>query len=442
MQFTQIGKRGILALCAAGMLLLAACSPNTTQSGESSTPSQGESTTSQGTVVDRPAPLTDADFLSVEESRLVNRNGETVRLRGVNLGGWLIQENWMCPIEGADGEWANLDTIEILESRGFTDEQIQTLFNTYQENWITEYDLDIIAGTSCNVVRVPFWYRNFMLDTEGTWISENLDENPGFQRLDWLIEECGERGIYVILDMHGAPGGQSLNHCCGTLGENRLYTDETCQQTMETLWRTIAARYKGNPTVAAYDVMNEPQNNGGFEEHPKYMDSWDPATWATYNAVYARMVAAIREVDPDHVISLEGIWRVENLPDPADYGWTNMLYQVHLYDETDAFRNIARQTLRTVSKWKVAGYVGEFSNVDGIAICEELGLNWTTWSYKGGTGDWGNWFWIWGRPRAVDPANDTYEEILEKWGEPLRSEGTFFLNTELLEAIEEGIAGG
>ena len=433
MQVRSTWKRGVLAICAAGLLLLSACASDPAGSQEESAPSQGP-------VASRPAHITDEDFLSVEESRLVNRNGETVRLRGVNLGGWLIQENWMCPIVGEDGEWANLDTIEVFESRGFTAEQIQTLFDTYQDNWITEYDLDLIAETGCNVVRVPFWYRNFMTDDTGTWISENPDENPGFLRLDWLIEACGERGMYVILDLHGAPGGQSLNHCCGTLGENRLYTDETCQLATESLWRAIAARYKDSPVVAAYDVLNEPQNNGGFEDHPNYVDSWDPAAWDSYNAVYARLVAAIREVDPAHVISLQGIWRAENLPDPADYGWTNMLYQVHLYDETDAFRDIARQTLRTVSDWKVAGYVGEFSNLDGIAICEELGLSWTTWSYKGGTGNWGNWFWVWGSPAAVDPYTDTYEQILEKWGNPLRTKGHFQENTELIRLVREQIA--
>ncbi len=429
MRLQHAFRAALLTVCTASLLLLGACADNTAELLGSDEP-----------VAPRPVQITQEDFLSVEKSYLTNQRGEIVRLRGVNLGGWLLQENWMCPIEGKDGEWANLDTIEVFESRGFTAEQIQTLFDTYQDNWLTEYDLDIIAETGANVVRVPFWYRNFMLDTEGTWIAENPDENPGFQRLDWLIEECGERGIYVILDMHGAPGGQSLNHCCGTLGENRLYTDETCQQTMKTLWQAIAGRYRGNPTVAAYDVMNEPQNNGGFEEHPNYVDSWDPAAWDAYNSIYIQMVAAIREVDPDHVISLEGIWRMQNLPDPDDHGWTNMLYQVHLYDETDTFRDAAQQTAQQASKWGVAGYVGEFSNTDGIEICEDWGLSWTTWSYKGGTGDWGNWFWVWGSPDAVDPFEDSYEEILQKWGEPLQTEKHFKRNSGLINLVKEQVA--
>ncbi|MBP3686523.1 MAG: cellulase family glycosylhydrolase [Clostridia bacterium] len=180
--------------------------------------------------------ITSRDFLSVEDGELVNREGERVVLRGVNLGSWLLQECWMSPVVGVDGEWGNLDTIEAFEKNGLTQEQIQTLFETYQENWITEYDLDLIAESGANCVRVPFWYRNFMTDEEGTWIAEDPDQNPGFEKLDWVIREAGERGMYVILDLHGCPGGQSMNHCCGTVGRNDLYTSETCRATMKLLW--------------------------------------------------------------------------------------------------------------------------------------------------------------------------------------------------------------
>ena len=177
--------------------------------------------------------------LRVEDGKIVDHNGKEVILRGVNLGGWLLQESWMCPVNGEDRAWANLDTLKLLESR-FSGEEVQALLDTYQDNWITEEDIKEIAGMGCNVVRVPFWYRNFMRDEEGTWICEDPEENPGFRRLDWVIGQAEENGMYVILDMHGCPGGQSMDHCCGTLCENRLYTDEQCQETMEKLWVAIA----------------------------------------------------------------------------------------------------------------------------------------------------------------------------------------------------------
>lgn len=400
------------------------------------------------TLGDKPAPkpalgerspsITDRDFLSVNGSSLVNRDGERVVLKGVNLGGWLIQECWMCPVVGADGEWGNLDTIEAFEQNGYSDEQIQRLFDTYQDNWITEGDLDIIAESGANCVRVPFWYRNFMTDENGSWIDDDLDKNPGFKRLDWIVEQAGARGLYIILDMHGCPGGQSMNHCCGTVGRNGLYSSESCRAAMKKLWQAIAERYKDEPAVAAYDIMNEPQNNGGFEDKPNFTDPWDSKSWAMTNEVYREMVAAVREVDPDHVISLEGIWRITNLPDPSTEGWTNMLYQVHLYDDTAQFKTLAKDVADYAERRGVAVLVGEFSNMQGIEICDEHGISWTTWTYKGGKGANGSWFWYYGSPTPVVPKVDDFDTAIEKWGAAIRTEN-FFRSSAVMGAVERAL---
>lgn len=359
-------------------------------------------------------------FLTVQEGKIVDGKGNEVLLRGVNLGGWLIQESWMCPVNGRDRQWANLDTLKLLESR-FTEEQVQTILNTYQENWITEEDIRIISEKGCNAVRVPFWYRNFMKDEQGNWIAENFDENPGFQKLDWVIEMAGKYGMYVILDMHGCPGGQSMDHCCGTLGENRLYTDETCQDTMEKLWIAIAERYRDNPVVAAYDIMNEPQNNGGYEGENSY-DPWGRNSWEMSNRIYDRMIKAVRKVDQNHMITVEGIWRVSNLPNPKVMGWTNMVYQLHLYDDDEGFRKWAGGLAKTAVNYDVAAYVGEFQNMNGLEICNENHISWTTWTYKGANQNVGSFFWYYGEPEIADCGIDSYEEILRKWGEPIRTE--------------------
>lgn len=380
--------------------------------------------------------LDEGDFLSVSEGKLVNARGEAVVLRGVNLGSWLLQECWMSPVVGADGEWGNLDTIMAFSENGLTEEQIQMLFDTYQDHWITEYDLDIIQESGANCVRVPFWYRNFMTDEAGTWIEENPDENPGFRRLDWVVRESGKRGMYVILDMHGCPGGQSMNHCCGTVGRKDLYTSDVCRATMKKLWLAIAERYRDNPVVAAYDLMNEPQNNGGFEDREHYVSAWSPAAWKETNDLYCEMVAAVREVDAKHVISVEGIWRIGNLPTPKSVGWTNMLYQVHLYDSTAGFEENCAAIAEYARQHGVAVYVGEFSNMDGIAICEKNGVSWTSWSYKGGKGSLGDWFWYAASPTPVDPRSATFEEALELWGESLLTENGFVRNERVLSFVQ------
>ena len=105
-----------------------------------------------------------------------------------------------------------------------------------------------------------------------------------------------------------------MDHSCGTLCENRLYTDEGCQAAMEELWVAIAERYKDNPIVAAYDIMNKPQNNSDYEGE----NSYDP--WQLSNQIYDRMIKVIREVDDRHIITVEGIWKVSNLPKPVTKG--------------------------------------------------------------------------------------------------------------------------
>lgn len=365
--------------------------------------------------------IEEKDFLHVENGSLVTEDGQKILLQGVNLGGWLLQESWMCPVNGENRKWANLDTLEVLESR-FGVEKTAKLLETYQDNWITEWDIENIADMGCNVIRVPFWYRNFMKDTQGTWITENMDENPGFQRLDWVIEQAGKNGMYVILDMHGCPGGQSMDHCCGTLCQNDLYTDVNCQNTMELLWTVIAARYKDNPVVAAYDIMNEPQNNSGYEGEHSY-DPWQAESWAMSNAIYDRMIKAIRAIDTRHVITVEGIWRVSNLPDPATVGWENVMYQTHLYDNDEEFAKQAQAMADTMAKYGVAGYVGEFQNLNGIEMCQGRNINWTTWTYKGTDSNVGTFFWYFGEDVwDADIQNDSYEMILAKWGEVLQTQ--------------------
>lgn len=393
------------------------------------------------------AALTDADFLSVNAAgQVVNTAGEVVKLRGVNLGNWLIQETWMAPIEQgngvADQEWGMLNTLDTLEER-FGFETAHEIVTTYQQNYITEYDLDIIAATGSSVVRVPFWYRNFYKDTKGTWINQepdgsvNLDENTGFQMLDWVIEECGKRGLYVILDMHGAPGGQSTDHCCGTPYTMDLYTSEECQASMQKLWEEIARRYQGNPTVAVYDIMNEPMNNTHTPDRWQAFDGEIGAVTGSEEGkqavfeVYDRMYKAIRAIDPDHIVSMEGIWRLEALPDPREVGWTNVMYQCHFYDDLDKFKSLVAYSDELCEEYGVALLIGEFHTGDGgddrLDYMNQLGVHWTTWTYKTANGTVSD-AWHWYKHENIPQVNlftDSAETMLQKWGTVLQTQNGF-----------------
>lgn len=375
-----------------------------------------------------------SDYLTVSGGYLKDTSGNIVALRGVNAGGWLLQESWMCPVNGADRAWANLDTINAMKKRGFTDAQIQNSFNTYQNNWFTTTDLDNLKSMNVNLVRVPFWYRNFMSDEAGTWITGNdLNSNPGIQKLDWLISECGKRGIYVILDCHGAPGGQSMDHSTGTLMKNELYDSTKNRQIMADMWTKIASRYKGNPVVAAYDIMNEPQNNGGYSGANSWAPGSNDALTRTYS-VYDQMYKAIRAVDPGHVITMEAIWSRNCLPDPATYGWKNLMYQMHVYDTSkDMIDQRVSDLQYYQSQYGVAAYAGEFNSDPNeeyaMTKFNNAGISWSTWAYKGSKQSAGNnWFLYYGNLPYADSTVDSYDTILSKWGTQLKT-NNFSTNT-------------
>lgn len=356
-------------------------------------------------------------LLRVKNGELTDTTGRTVILHGVNLGGWLIQESWMCPVNGSE---CNLESWNLLEDR-FGAEKAAALFESYADNYICEDDIKKIAELGCNCVRLPFWYRNFMRE-DGHFLSENPDEILGFRVIDRLLEWCGEYGIYVILDLHGAPGGQSTNHCCGSIGRCELYTSEDAQNATIRLWTAIARRYKDSPVIAAYDLLNEPMNNDG--DAPSAGS--DEAIRLT-NEMYDRLYRAIRAVDPAHVISVEGIWSTDCLPDPADYGWENMLYQLHLYDTSKIMIDYRVAELKKVrNRYGVAVYVGEFNNGDENqeyaykAYCK-AGISRTMWTYKVGRGNLGNWGLYSMNAKAPDLAADSYESILKYWGDSLQT---------------------
>jgi len=389
------------------------------------------------------------DALNVDaEGYLRNQKGQEVVLRGVNLGGWMLQESWMCPVIGIDRAWANLDTIMSMESRGWSAIEIQELFDTYQDNWITTDDFDFLKTQGVNSIRIPFWYRNFMLDEHGSWINGDNGsaadtQNPGFMRLDWAITQAKKRGIYVILDLHGAPGGQSMDHCSGTIGRNELYTNPAYEQITTDLWRALAGRYKDEAAVAAYDLLNEPQNNGGTSGP----NAWQPdSVRAVHETVriYDRLYREIRSVDPNTIVIMEGIWSM-NLPNPKyvhngplnpeerysgkTTAWENVMYSMHLYDsDTKMINSRVNELTSARAKWGVAVHIGEFNNDSqgnqnyAYNKYNTGKISWNMWTYKIAGASMGNWsLYQAGRKANADPNTDSLDVMKQKWGATLRT---------------------
>ena len=368
--------------------------------------------------------FTEEDFLKTDGQSIVNRRGEKIRLKGVNLGAWLIWEDWLCPYEEASD---HAEVFDILTER-FGVEGAYSLMNTYMDNWITEYDLDQIKNMGFNCVRVPFWFRNFYYDDNGTKI---LDENGewDFSRLDWVVNECSERELYVILDMHGAVGYQSDAPHNGKADSCGLYDKteqgERYRELTDELWTAIATRFKGNPAVAMYDLLNEPMCD---------VDAGEITRRINNEYIYSRLYDTVRAADPDHIITLECIWTAIALPQAFLKGWDNVVYQVHFYNNSNFIFNFFALMTKLVY-FDVPMFMGEFfphqqtTWENCFTFMDKIDYSWCLWTYKA-TGHmmWESDWCLRGSKDGFHRAKvktDSFEEIQRKWGECIRTENGF-----------------
>jgi endoglucanase len=254
-------------------------------------------------------------FLHTSRQDIVNEKGEKVFLKGVGLGNWLLPEGYMWKF-GAAGDRPR--KIEKVISDLIGEERAKDFWKEFRENYITENDIKKIAELGFNSVRPALNSRVFMTEEENPVFLED-----GFKLIDSLVTWCNKYGIYVILDMHGAPGGQTganIDDSPNDLPE--LFIEQKYQDQLVSLWLKLVERYKENPTIAAYDLLNEPLpvNTGSAD---KYKHLLIP--------VYKRLINEIRKIDKKHMFTLEGYdWSNDWLlfDKPLD---NNIFYQFHYY---------------------------------------------------------------------------------------------------------------
>lgn len=345
------------------------------------------------------------DFLKVNGTQIRKQKGtgDIVYLRGTNAGGWLVQEDWMNPTNASDQK-----TMMTTLANRFGASKRDELVSTYENNYWTTQDFDNCAEMGMSVIRLPFTYMN-LCDDNG-----NLKSNA-FDRLDWFVQNCSQRGMYVILDMHGAFGSQNGMDHSGEINDGKqLYYNQSNKDKTLNLWKKIAEHFKGNPAVAAYDILNEP----GIKAAATYSLHWD-----FYNEIYN----TIRSKDSNHIIIMESCWDADNLPRPSQYGWTNVAYEYHYYpwsaqNSSDAQKSYFSGKVSDIANhnYGVPTFVGEFTCFEqaegwkaAMSTFNGQGWHWTTWSYKvTGNSSWGIYNH---NPEKVDIYNDSADTIKNKW---------------------------
>ena len=202
-------------------------------------------------------------FLKADNKRIVNEKGENVILRGIGLGGWMVQEGYMLHLNNEGQQHKIRERIELLIGK----EQTQEFYTAWLSNHTTKSDIDSLHSWGFNSVRLPMHYNLFTLPIEAEPVAgKNTWRTIGFSMTDSLVSWCKANNMYVFLDLHAAPGGQGndLNISDRDPSKPSLWQSEANKQKTIALWRKLAERYSNEPTVGGYDILNEP--NWGFED--------------------------------------------------------------------------------------------------------------------------------------------------------------------------------
>lgn len=232
-------------------------------------------------------------------------------LRGANLGNWHVIEFWMLSLAGEPGAPKDQFDLEKILTERFGEKEKDRLMDVYRSSWITERDFQNLPKFGFNLVRLPMNYRLMEDDRHPFRLKANA-----WKWIDRAIDLSEKYGQYVILDMHGAQGGQSPYDHTGHSDQNHLKDSPTDQKRLAWLWGEIAKRYRNRSAVVAYDTLNEPYGM------PK----------ETQLSVFRQTYASIRKNDPEKLIFAHGHYDgFAHYGDPKANGWHNVGFQMHYY---------------------------------------------------------------------------------------------------------------
>jgi endoglucanase len=347
-------------------------------------------------------------FVHVEDGRLVDGDGEPLLLRAMGMGNWLLPEGYMWQLSGARGDRPRRIETRIVELVG--EEKAAAFWEGYRDAFLTESDIARMAELGFNAIRIALNARDL--------------DAAMFERLDRAVEWCRNHRVYVVFDMHAAPGGQTGRNIDDSPDDvPELFTDAANEEELVRLWREIAERYAGDPIVLGYDLLNEPIA-------PEW-DEHNDRLWP----IYVRVAAAIREVDPDHTLIVEGAQWANNwsaLDAPFD---DNLVYSFHKYwDDTSAASIQGYLDHRT--EWGRPLWVGEIGENDdqwyreAFSMLEGQDVGWSFWTWK--KLDSGN------NPYAIEPP--ARWDLIQAFVENANAQPSAEVAQEILDELVENVA--
>ena len=322
-------------------------------------------------------------FLKANGQIIVNDRGEKIILRGMGLGGWMLQEGYMLRVGNIGQQYRIKEKIQDL----IGPEKTAKFYEGWLANHTRKIDIDSMAAWGFNSVRLPMHYHLFTLSVDeepepgkNTWLP------TGFALTDSLLSWCKANKIYLILDLHATPGGQGndLPISDRDPAKPSLWESEANRQKMIALWTKLAQRYAGEPWIGGYDIINEP--NWGFED-PNDKRGTAETNNAPLRKLMMEVTAAIRTVDKKHIIIIEGNGFGNNYRGVLPAWDDNMVLSFHKYGNFNTETTI-RSFLDLREKYNIPlwmGESGENSNTwytEAIHLVESHDIGWSWWPLK------------------------------------------------------------
>jgi endoglucanase len=329
-------------------------------------------------------PANSQGFLKASGKKILNGKGEEVLLRGMGLGGWMLQEPYMLRLSG------------VAPTQGAIRQKITELVGTektaqFYEAWLANHcrraDIEAMARWGFNSVRLPMHYNLFTPPIEEEPVPGQITwQEKGFQMVDSLLDWCRDNKVYLILDLHAAPGGQGNDNAIADRDPSKpsLWDSEANKQKTVALWRKLAERYKGEEWIGAYDLINEP--NWGFQNRDD-KNGCAEAGNAPLRALMVDITKAIREVDQNHIIIIEGNCWGNNYKGVFPLWDNNTVISFHKYwnyNDTGSIKGMLdTREEQNAPIW--LGESGENSNAwftDAITLLESNKIGWAWWPLK------------------------------------------------------------
>jgi aryl-phospho-beta-D-glucosidase BglC (GH1 family) len=256
------------------------------------------------------------------------------------------------------------------------EEKTTRFYDAWLANHCRKADIDSLAAWGFNSVRLPMHYNLYTLPVEEELIpNQNTWLIKGFALTDSLLAWCKAARVYLILDLHAAPGGQGADAAISDRDTTKLslWQNEAAQQKTIALWQKLADRYKNESWIGGYDLINE--TNWGFE-NALDKNGCEEKTNAPLKQLLQAITKAIRQIDTSHIIFIEANCWANNYAGIFPLWDSNMVVSFHKYWNNNDVASIEKflqiKEQQNVPVWM--GESGENSNAwfrTAIQLLEE-----------------------------------------------------------------------